>query len=257
MPKIKRPNFGRYSWIPWYYFYPVWSCFISNTDVSTVGLILRRLGSNEVRPSPEMTKNIFLILKIWLITIEGIRSDTLDLTQVRIVVSRIKFFQTQKQDHIRLPPIPPEVKKLYEPIKRQCFGLCNCTYNPYWWCFWWLRKLYWYCRTCCWASLESIGRPKQWLLTPLSSFTDIWSFNSQKLKKQIDRHSVSQFKPKKQSCLNQSWFPSRDSFLSDSLVNGDWSRSGQSGPKPVWTGPVQFPSRTICKRPCKYFIYWK
>ena len=110
MPKIKRPNFGRYSWIPWYYFYPVWSSFISNTDVSqcTVGLILRRLGSNEVRPSPEMTKNIFLILKIWLITIEGIRSDTLDLTQVRIVVSRIKFFQTQKQDHIRLT-IPPEV----------------------------------------------------------------------------------------------------------------------------------------------------
>ena len=38
-----------------------------------------------------MTKNIFLILKIWLITIEGIRSDTLDLTQVRIEVSRIKF----------------------------------------------------------------------------------------------------------------------------------------------------------------------
>ena len=108
MPKIKRPNFGRYSWIPWYYFYPVWSSFISNTDVSTVGLILRRLRSNEVRPSPEMTKNIFLILKIWLITIEGIRSDTLDLTQVRIVVSRIKFFQTQKHDHIR-PAIPPEV----------------------------------------------------------------------------------------------------------------------------------------------------
>ena len=82
---------------------------ISNISQRTVGLILRRLGSNEVRPdnpSPEMTKNIFfLILKIWLITIEGIRSDTLDLNQVRIVVSRIKFFQTQKQDHIRLPPI--------------------------------------------------------------------------------------------------------------------------------------------------------
>lgn len=85
---------------------------ISNISQRTVGLILRRLGSNEVRPdnpSPEMTKNIFLILNIWLITIEGIRSDTLDLNQVRIVVSRIKFFQTQKQDHIRLPPIPPEV----------------------------------------------------------------------------------------------------------------------------------------------------
>ena len=53
-------------------------------------------------------KIFFLILKIWLITIEGIRSDTLDLTQVRIVVSRIKFFQTQKHDHIR-PAIPPEV----------------------------------------------------------------------------------------------------------------------------------------------------
>ena len=50
-----------------------------------------------------MTKNIFSILKICLITIEGIRSDTLDLTQIRIWISRIKFFQTQKHDRIRAP----------------------------------------------------------------------------------------------------------------------------------------------------------
>ena len=138
MPKIKRPNFGRYSWIPWYYFYPVWSSFISNTDFQhisqhTVGLILRRLGSNEVRPdnsSPEMTKNIFfLILKIWLITIEGIRSDTLDLNQVRIVVSRIKFFQTQKQDHIRTPEVYQKSKIVWTN-KKTVFWIMQLHLQP-------------------------------------------------------------------------------------------------------------------------------
>ena len=108
-------------------------------------------------------------------------------------------------------------QKLYEPIKRQCFGLCNCTYNPYWWCFWWLRKLYWYCRTCCWASLESIGRSKQWLLTPL--FVNYWSFNSQK---QIDRQSVSQIEPKNSPglVLNQSLIPIPRQFHVRQL--GEW-----------------------------------
>lgn len=109
---------------------------ISNISQRTVGLILRRLGSNEVRPdnpSPEMTKNIFLILNIWLITIEGIRSDTLDLNQVRIVVSRIKFFQTQKQDHIRLPPIPPEVyrkSKIVWTNKKTVFWIMQLHLQP-------------------------------------------------------------------------------------------------------------------------------
>ena len=59
-------------------------------------------------------KIFFLILKIWLITFEGIQPDTLDLTQV--LIFWIQFFQTQKQDHKKdrlecRNKVPPEVDR--------------------------------------------------------------------------------------------------------------------------------------------------